>query len=66
MFSPNMNFSLCVRTHSGGFQGCGHGHKGYPGKPHWSCCGSVVEASECVLHNLGSVSPRGHLRTVEL
>ncbi|XP_052420661.1 tripartite motif-containing protein 45 isoform X2 [Carassius gibelio] len=56
----------CTGTMPGGFQGCGHGHKGHPGKPHWSCCGSVVEASECVLHNLGSVSPRGHLRTVEL
>uniref|UniRef100_A0A8C2FQU9 RING-type E3 ubiquitin transferase n=2 Tax=Cyprinus carpio TaxID=7962 RepID=A0A8C2FQU9_CYPCA len=56
----------CTGTMPGGFQGCGHGHKGHPGKPHWSCCGSVVESSECVLHNLGSVSPRGHLRTVEL
>ncbi|XP_048050206.1 tripartite motif-containing protein 45 [Megalobrama amblycephala] len=56
----------CTGTMPGGFQGCGHGHKGHPGKPHWSCCGSVVEASECILHNLGSVSPRGHLRTVEL
>uniref|UniRef100_A0A673KSW9 RING-type E3 ubiquitin transferase n=1 Tax=Sinocyclocheilus rhinocerous TaxID=307959 RepID=A0A673KSW9_9TELE len=56
----------CTGTMPGGFQGCGHGHTGHPGKPHWSCCGSVVEASECILHNLGSVSPRGHLRTVEL
>ncbi|XP_073702090.1 E3 ubiquitin-protein ligase TRIM45 [Garra rufa] len=56
----------CTGTMPGGFLGCGHGHKGHPGKPHWSCCGSVVEASECILHNLGSISPRGHLRTVEL
>lgn len=56
----------CTGTMPGGFKGCGHGHKGHPGKPHWSCCGSVMEASECVLHNLGSMSPRGHLRTVEL
>ncbi|XP_051565984.1 tripartite motif-containing protein 45 isoform X1 [Myxocyprinus asiaticus] len=56
----------CPGTMPGGFQGCGHGHKGHPGKSHWSCCGSVVEASECILHNLGAVSTRGHLRTVEL
>uniref|UniRef100_A0A672PU65 RING-type E3 ubiquitin transferase n=1 Tax=Sinocyclocheilus grahami TaxID=75366 RepID=A0A672PU65_SINGR len=56
----------CTGTMPGGFQGCGHGHTGHPGKPHWSCCGSVVEASECILHNLSCVSPRGHLRTVEL
>lgn len=56
----------CTGTMPGGFQGCGHGHKGHPGKSHWSCCGSVVEVSECILHNLGAVSPRGHLKTVEL
>ncbi|XP_010878604.2 tripartite motif-containing protein 45 isoform X1 [Esox lucius] len=64
----------------GGFQGCGHGHKGHPGKPHWSCCGSVEEASECLPQSVitavggtvttaggrGSSSPRGHLRTVEI
>ncbi|CAB1328866.1 unnamed protein product [Coregonus sp. 'balchen'] len=38
----------CTGTMPGGFQGCGHGHKGHPGKPHWSCCGSTVEASECL------------------
>ncbi|KAA0715888.1 Tripartite motif-containing protein 45 [Triplophysa tibetana] len=57
----------CAGTMPGGFQGCGHGHKGHPGKPHWSCCGSVLEDSlECILHNLGSVSPHGHLKTVEI
>ncbi|XP_072541253.1 E3 ubiquitin-protein ligase TRIM45 [Salminus brasiliensis] len=55
----------CTGTMPGGFQGCGHGHKGHPGKPHWSCCGSVVEASECV-RTLGPGSPRGRVRTVEL
>ncbi|KAL0963601.1 hypothetical protein UPYG_G00308460 [Umbra pygmaea] len=70
----------CTGTMPGGFQGCGHGHKGHPGKPHWSCCGSMVEGSEClpqsvitavggtvtVIGGTGSSSPRGHLRTVEL
>ncbi|KAG9271369.1 tripartite motif-containing protein 45-like [Astyanax mexicanus] len=55
----------CIGTMPGGFQGCGHGHKGHPGKPHWSCCGSVVEGSECV-RSLGLASLRGHVRTVEL
>uniref|UniRef100_A0A1A8R6R5 Tripartite motif containing 45 n=1 Tax=Nothobranchius rachovii TaxID=451742 RepID=A0A1A8R6R5_9TELE len=57
----------CAGTMSGGFKGCGHGHKGHPGKPHWSCCGSTTEKSECLpLSVLAAVSPRGHLRTVEL
>ncbi|KAM9447288.1 E3 ubiquitin-protein ligase TRIM45-like isoform 1-T1 [Salvelinus alpinus] len=68
----------CMGTMPGGFQGCGHGHKGHPGKPHWSCCGSTVEASECLPQSVitavggtitavgGTGSPRGHLRTVEL
>ncbi|KAK6309774.1 hypothetical protein J4Q44_G00196550 [Coregonus suidteri] len=68
----------CTGTMPGGFQGCGHGHKGHPGKPHWSCCGSTVEASECLPQSVitavggtitavgGTGSPRGHLRTVEL
>ncbi|KAJ8407425.1 hypothetical protein AAFF_G00279990 [Aldrovandia affinis] len=37
----------CGGSMPGGYQGCGHGHKGHPGKPHWSCCGSVLEGSEC-------------------
>ncbi|KAF3694527.1 Tripartite motif-containing protein 45 [Channa argus] len=57
----------CPGTMPGGFKGCGHGHKGHPGKPHWSCCGSTVEQSECLPDSvLAAVSPRGHLRTVEL
>uniref|UniRef100_A0A673WHE6 RING-type E3 ubiquitin transferase n=1 Tax=Salmo trutta TaxID=8032 RepID=A0A673WHE6_SALTR len=71
----------CTGTMPGGFWGCGHGHKGHPGKPHWSCCGSVVEASDCLPQSVitavggtvtavgggaGSGSPRGHLRTVQL
>ncbi|KAK2840171.1 hypothetical protein Q5P01_013911 [Channa striata] len=57
----------CPGTMPGGFKGCGHGHKGHPGKPHWSCCGSTVEQSECLPQSvLAAVSPRGHLRTVEL
>ncbi|KAM7406931.1 hypothetical protein PAMA_002908 [Pampus argenteus] len=57
----------CPGTMPGGFKGCGHSHKGHPGKPHWSCCGSTVEQSECLPASvLAAVSPRGHLRTVEL
>ncbi|XP_051259576.1 tripartite motif-containing protein 45 [Dicentrarchus labrax] len=57
----------CPGTMPGGFKGCGHSHKGHPGKPHWSCCGSTVEQSECLPQSvLAAVSPRGHLRTVEL
>ncbi|XP_017291527.1 tripartite motif-containing protein 45 [Kryptolebias marmoratus] len=57
----------CPGTMPGGFKGCGHGHKGHPGKPHWSCCGSTVEKSECLPQSvLAAVSPRSHLRTVEL
>lgn len=58
---------LLSRLPAGGFKGCGHGHKGHPGKPHWSCCGSTVEQSECLPASvIAAVSPRGHLRTVEL
>ncbi|XP_070694521.1 E3 ubiquitin-protein ligase TRIM45 [Pempheris klunzingeri] len=57
----------CTGTMPGGFKGCGHSHKGHPGKPHWSCCGSTTEQSECLPQSvLAAVSPRGHLRTVEL
>ncbi|XP_029348839.1 tripartite motif-containing protein 45 [Echeneis naucrates] len=57
----------CPGTMPGGFKGCGHSHKGHPGKPHWSCCGSTAEQSECLPRSvLAAVSPRGHLRTVEL
>ncbi|KAL3056015.1 hypothetical protein OYC64_018674 [Pagothenia borchgrevinki] len=57
----------CAGTMPGGFKGCGHGHKGHPGKPHWSCCTSFVEQSECLPQSvIAAISPRGHLRTVEL
>ncbi|XP_068428734.1 E3 ubiquitin-protein ligase TRIM45 [Clinocottus analis] len=57
----------CTGTMPGGFKGCGHGHRGHPGKPHWSCCGSTAERSECFPPSvLAAVSARGHLRTCEL
>ncbi|KAK0153886.1 Tripartite motif-containing protein 45 [Merluccius polli] len=58
----------CPGTMPGGFQGCGHGHKGHPGQPHWSCCGSTLEQSECRAAALSPVTltTRGRLRTVEL
>ncbi|XP_056145943.1 tripartite motif-containing protein 45 [Lampris incognitus] len=57
----------CTGSMPGGFKGCGHGHKGHPGKPHWSCCGSTVEQSECLPQSMmAAVSPRSQLRTVEL
>lgn len=66
----NMKLCLCVClcvASPGGFKGCGHGHKGHPGRPHWSCCGNTAEKSECLPQSvLAAVSPRGHLRTVEL
>lgn len=34
-----------------GFNGCGHGHTGHPGRRHWSCCGNVLENSECNVTN---------------
>ncbi|XP_078605626.1 E3 ubiquitin-protein ligase TRIM45-like isoform X2 [Branchiostoma floridae x Branchiostoma japonicum] len=37
----------CGGTVTGGYKGCGHGHIGHPGKPHWSCCGSTEEKAEC-------------------
>ncbi|XP_037345415.2 E3 ubiquitin-protein ligase TRIM45 isoform X2 [Pungitius pungitius] len=57
----------CTGSMPGGFKGCGHGHRGHPGRPHWSCCGSTAELSECLPPSVvAAVSPRGHLRTVEL
>ncbi|ENN77306.1 hypothetical protein YQE_06132, partial [Dendroctonus ponderosae] len=37
----------CEGKMPGGYKGCGHGHEGHPGRRHWSCCGNVVEHSEC-------------------
>ncbi|NWS72079.1 TRI45 protein, partial [Crotophaga sulcirostris] len=51
----------CGGTMPGGYQGCGHGHKGHPGRPHWSCCGQVKESSECL-----DTPQKSLLRTVAL
>ncbi|XP_053226890.1 tripartite motif-containing protein 45 isoform X1 [Podarcis raffonei] len=56
----------CAGVMPGGYQGCGHGHKGHPGAPHWSCCGSVAEASECSTVPSGETLGRSPLRTVVL
>ncbi|XP_064648978.1 E3 ubiquitin-protein ligase TRIM45-like [Lineus longissimus] len=37
----------CGSVMPGGFQGCGHGHSGHPGRQHWSCCGKLSKNSEC-------------------
>ncbi|XP_040854617.1 tripartite motif-containing protein 45 isoform X2 [Ochotona curzoniae] len=55
----------CGGTMPGGYQGCGHGHKGHPGRPHWSCCGKFTEKSECT-NTSGQSTPRSLLRTVAL
>ncbi|XP_036328662.1 uncharacterized protein LOC118740991 isoform X2 [Rhagoletis pomonella] len=34
-----------------GYNGCGHGHAGHPGRRHWSCCGNALENSECNASN---------------
>ncbi|XP_054019306.1 tripartite motif-containing protein 45 [Dryobates pubescens] len=56
----------CGGTMPGGYQGCGHGHKGHPGHPHWSCCGQVKESSECLDGLPSDTSQRSLLRTVAL
>ncbi|KAM6309762.1 E3 ubiquitin-protein ligase TRIM45 [Podargus strigoides] len=56
----------CGGTLPGGYQGCGHGHQGHPGSPHWSCCGQVKENSECVGVPPNTTSQRSLLRTVVL
>ncbi|KAK1169901.1 tripartite motif-containing protein 45 [Acipenser oxyrinchus oxyrinchus] len=56
----------CGGTMPGGYQGCGHGHKGHPGKPHWSCCGNLTEVSECAGATTGTNSSRSLFRTVAL
>ncbi|XP_015150651.3 tripartite motif-containing protein 45 isoform X1 [Gallus gallus] len=56
----------CGGTMPGGYQGCGHGHKGHPGCPHWSCCGQVKMSSECLSGLPSDRSQRSLLRTVEL
>ncbi|NXO10526.1 TRI45 protein, partial [Oriolus oriolus] len=56
----------CGGTMPGGYQGCGHGHKGHPGCHHWSCCGQVKESSECLCGPPSDTSLRSLLRTVAL
>ncbi|XP_019874943.2 tripartite motif-containing protein 45 isoform X3 [Aethina tumida] len=41
----------CGGNMPGGYKGCGHGHEGHPGKRHWSCCGNILEHSECSKSN---------------
>ncbi|KAF6076214.1 tripartite motif containing 45 [Phyllostomus discolor] len=55
----------CGGTMPGGYLGCGHGHKGHPGRPHWSCCGKFTEKSECTWAG-GQNAARSLLRTVAL
>ncbi|NXJ11803.1 TRI45 protein, partial [Odontophorus gujanensis] len=56
----------CGGTMPGGYQGCGHGHKGHPGCPHWSCCGQVKMSSDCLSRLPSDSSQRSLLRTVAL
>ncbi|XP_041972986.1 tripartite motif-containing protein 45 isoform X2 [Aricia agestis] len=37
----------CGAEMGGGYKGCGHGHAGWPGTRHWSCCGSTRRKSPC-------------------
>ncbi|XP_069491872.1 E3 ubiquitin-protein ligase TRIM45 [Ambystoma mexicanum] len=55
----------CGGSMPGGYQGCGHGHKGHPGRSHWSCCGRTQESSECT-GPAGAAGHRSLLRTVAL
>ncbi|KAJ8978575.1 hypothetical protein NQ317_015992, partial [Molorchus minor] len=41
----------CGGKMPGGYKGCGHGHEGHPGRRHWSCCGNILEHSECSKSN---------------
>ncbi|KAM9001115.1 E3 ubiquitin-protein ligase TRIM45 isoform 2-T2 [Sarcophilus harrisii] len=57
----------CGGTMAGGYQGCGHGHKGHPGRRHWSCCGGTEEKSECSWKVEDEISShRSLVRTVAL
>nr|XP_023692886.1 tripartite motif-containing protein 45 isoform X1 [Paramormyrops kingsleyae] len=56
----------CGGSMPGGYQGCGHGHLGHPGRAHWSCCGSTVEASECLGGSIETGSARNTIRSVDL
>ncbi|XP_064076800.1 E3 ubiquitin-protein ligase TRIM45 isoform X1 [Vanessa tameamea] len=37
----------CGSSMGAGYKGCGHGHAGWPGAPHWSCCGRTARAPPC-------------------
>lgn len=37
----------CRGIMPGGYQGCCHGNPSHPGGHHWSCCGKMVQTSEC-------------------
>ena len=63
--SSNGGSPLSSLNHAGGYLGCGHGHKGHPGRPHWSCCGKFTEKSECTWAG-GQSAARSLLRTVAL
>ncbi|RVE50331.1 hypothetical protein evm_004997 [Chilo suppressalis] len=39
----------CGALMPGGYSGCGHGHAGWPGARHWSCCGSTRRAGACTV-----------------
>ncbi|XP_039376380.1 tripartite motif-containing protein 45 isoform X3 [Mauremys reevesii] len=56
----------CGGTMPGGYQGCGHGHRGHPGCPHWSCCGRAIENTECSAVPPGENLQRSLLKTVAL
>ncbi|XP_022820613.1 tripartite motif-containing protein 45 isoform X3 [Spodoptera litura] len=37
----------CGARMPGGYKGCGHGHAGWPGTRHWSCCGAARRDAAC-------------------
>ncbi|KAJ2944499.1 hypothetical protein O0L34_g3843 [Tuta absoluta] len=41
----------CGSSMGGGYKGCGHGHAGWPGARHWSCCGSTQRHGPCTRAN---------------
>ncbi|CAH0726314.1 unnamed protein product, partial [Brenthis ino] len=40
----------CAAPMGHGYKGCGHGHAGWPGARHWSCCGSTRRDAPCTRH----------------
>ncbi|KAI8119945.1 Tripartite motif-containing protein 45 [Lucilia cuprina] len=47
----NKNIKCACEGRMPNFHSCGHGHVGHPGRRHWSCCGNVLENSECSVAN---------------